>query len=533
MSFYSTPTHNTDSNNEIFEHRESSCTLQPELWATCEYLLSLFWSQNSTLQFSDPSGGKSLSRSGPRSRTSKMPPPNHTSESFVDDGSPWARIRYYRVSTRPEDFDVRSRCHVQLFESASSASSTTSVQTQAPSVPEITDYGHHPSVLAKPIHDNILPSQQPLPEREPISSACLLSPPLSNNEDLRLSNTFDLPRSYGYSHQNACPYHIPGSSALVSAGASLQIIHQQPLAQNHTQQSTVVLPGPQDQTGTSGYQPLQSSHPQEHTVSAPNMRYRLTLVPILINGRVHNSWYPLPEIFCLTAQQVMDQGRDSARQTLDPPTPRNFRPTNMALEQSRISLTNLCDQRNLEVNSYRGDPSSQVNRRQIHQLPDTHNCTLWLWNIPASIHVSEIFDKIDTGAVQCFHMVPPNDNHSTCAAKLAFTTPEAAVKFKQKANSLQGIWLKNLKLKVRYNRDGNLRNDTQQSRVLIIEGPCDLMTLPYWEAYFRRVCVFQWDRVLGFPCKDISKKILQFSFVRLDGQAQVNFSKPVKTIVKR
>lgn len=264
-------------------------------------------------------------------------------------------------------------------------------------------------------------------------------------------------------------------------------------------------------------------------MSAPNIRYRLTPVPILIDGRVHNCWFPLPEIFSATAQRIMDQGRNSARQTLDPPTPRTFRPTNMVLEQHRTSLTNLCDQRNSEANSYRGDPSSKANRRQIQQLPDAHNCTLWLCNIPASVHVSEIFDKIDTGAVQCFHMVPPNGNHSTCAAKLAFMTPEAAATFKQKASSFEGIWLKNFKLKVRYNRDGNLRNDTQQSRVLIIEGPCDLMTLPYWEAYFRKVCVFQWDRVLAFPCKDTSKKILQFSFVRLDGQAQVNFSKPVKT----
>ncbi|KAH7313123.1 hypothetical protein BKA65DRAFT_349429, partial [Rhexocercosporidium sp. MPI-PUGE-AT-0058] len=199
----------------------------------------------------------------------------------------------------------------------------------------------------------------------------------------------------------------------------------------------------------------------------------------------------------------------------------NFQPTNMALERNGVDLTTPYGQRHSEAkHHYRGDLNSEANRRQVHQLPDAHNCTLWVWNIPASIHISEVFDQIDTGAVQCCHMVPPNEAHHTFAAKLAFMAPEAAAKFKEKADSKEGIWLQGNKLMARYNRDGNLRNDTQQSRVLVIEGMKEFMTIHYWEAYFTKICVFQWDRVLELPCQDPEKKVLQFSFVRLDGQAQ-------------
>ncbi|PVH82624.1 hypothetical protein DL98DRAFT_586223 [Cadophora sp. DSE1049] len=331
-------------------------------------------------------------------------------------------------------------------------------------------------------------------------SGYLPTPISSSSENFRMSQIVELPGSGQYDRLNACIYNISEPSASVNLGASSLSIQQQHVARDGSQRSVVTCSATQYQPGTNDFQPIQAAHPHRLAETAPKMRYRLTLIPILINGEVHMWWYPLPEIVCATAQQIKVQSQASAGQTPDPPSPRNFRPTNMVLEQHELNLTNPCGQSILDAKHYRGDPSSQANRRQVHQLPDAHNCTLWLWNIPESVHVSEIFDKIDIGAVQCCHIVPPNTDYSTCAAKLAFMAPEPAAQFKQKADSLEGIWLKNLKLKVRYNRDGNLRNDTQQSRVLIIEGPCELMTLAYWE--------------------DLSKKILQFSFVRLDGQAQ-------------
>lgn len=54
-------------------------------------------------------------------------------------------------------------------------------------------------------------------------------------------------------------------------------------------------------------------------------------------------------------------------------------------------------------------------------------------------------------------MMPPNETHRTCAAKLAFTVPEAAANFKRKADSELGVWFHGKRLGLKYNRAENLR----------------------------------------------------------------------------
>ncbi|KAK2630504.1 hypothetical protein QTJ16_001324 [Diplocarpon rosae] len=166
------------------------------------------------------------------------------------------------------------------------------------------------------------------------------------------------------------------------------------------------------------------------------------------------------------------------------------------------------------------DLKSIVSQRQVPSLADAYNCTLWLCNIPPSVQICEIFDTIDTGAVACLHMMPPDHNHSTSAAKLAFTTPEAAATFKRRVESTDGIWFHENRLVSRYNRQGNLRDDTSQSRCVLIEGPEKIMNVGFWYEYFQKICVFQWDRVLELPCQKPARKVMQFNFTRISGQAQ-------------
>ncbi|OWP03535.1 hypothetical protein B2J93_7553 [Marssonina coronariae] len=243
----------------------------------------------------------------------------------------------------------------------------------------------------------------------------------------------------------------------------------------------------------------------------------------------HSSWSPYQESIPLPScasqprkiLRVDAQDKSpkcpSNSMTLGPPTPRNFMPTNMVLERDSGNP----DAKKLgSMIGYRGDLNSIVSRRQIPALADAYNCTLWLCNIPPSVQICEIFDAIDTGAVSCLHMMPPDHSHSTSAAKLAFMTPEAAAIFKRRADSNEGIWFHDNRLVSRYNRQGNLRDDTSQSRCVLIEGPQNIMNTGFWYEYFQKICVFQWDRVIELPCQKPARKIMQFNFVRISGQAQ-------------
>ncbi|KAG4440162.1 hypothetical protein IFR05_004371 [Cadophora sp. M221] len=442
---------------------------------------------------------------------------NHIPKSFkeVADSNLWMKIRDYGVGKDQEEVTTPHPKYSTRFESAS----------QTPSDHSSSPRGHHatgrdgrPSHTTGTLRDAIHASHRPPQNREPAAPEYLPSP-ASSTGDIRISRVTHITEAWQNGGQNGRPYSNEGQKT-VPLGRNLPEPQQQVLAWNNSQQPLITFPAQYDPAGN-GFPRIHPNLPQAAPDSPSSIQYRFTLVPIIVNGEVFPCWYPSPEINSATVSQAESPSQGSDIQVLDPPVPRNFQPTNMVLEKIGAALMTPYGQRQLEFKqNYQGDPNSEVNRRQVHQLPDAHNCTLWLWNIPATLHVSEVFDQIDTGAVQCCHIVPPNEDYHTCAAKLAFMAPEAAAKFKEKAESEGGIWLGGRKLMVRYNRDGNLRNDTQQSRVLIIEGPKELMTLQYWESYFAKICVFQWDRVLEIPCQDPEKRVLQFSFVRLDGQAQ-------------
>ncbi|CZR62311.1 uncharacterized protein PAC_12208 [Phialocephala subalpina] len=182
-----------------------------------------------------------------------------------------------------------------------------------------------------------------------------------------------------------------------------------------------------------------------------------------------------------------------------------------AIERRRISelMTSIPAPRNFI-------PSDMVQQRD---LADDLNCALFLRNIPMSASLSGFFDMVDTGAVYALHIMPPNGQHHTCAAKLTFMEPEGAAIFLAKAR--HGIRVAGYLLDARYNiREGYLRNTTAISRVIHVEGPEAMMTVDYWFRYFRQVCVFQWDRVVALACPRPGRKFLEFRFACINGQAQ-------------
>ncbi|TVY25367.1 hypothetical protein LHYA1_G006582 [Lachnellula hyalina] len=201
--------------------------------------------------------------------------------------------------------------------------------------------------------------------------------------------------------------------------------------------------------------------------------------------------------------------------TATPPVLHPFRPTKMALAQQGLLESSAHGSDNSKTR-YHGDSISYVG--QLSDLPNDKNCALFITNIPQIVSHSDIFDKIDVGAVFALHISPAGGTHITKAAKLVFMGPEAAHLMMEKT-----IWMRGKRLRLTYNRHGYPRNDRHYSRVVIVEGPERVMELATWERYFRNYSDLVYDRVLDVECATSSHKAYAFHFSRVDGQAETCF----------
>jgi len=191
-----------------------------------------------------------------------------------------------------------------------------------------------------------------------------------------------------------------------------------------------------------------------------------------------------------------------------------FRATRMVLERRGIIPPSTLN----SGTGYQGDTNSASFSAQIEGLPDDENCALFLSNIPLAVTQTDILARIHVGSVFALHINPPDEAHPFQAAKLVFMDPEAAAAF-MKSN----IWLRGRRLGVRYNRFGYRRNTEPYSRCLMIEGPPHMMTLQFWDQYFFKYSLLNWDRVLYVECDKPGMEAMEFRFSRIDGQAQTCF----------
>jgi hypothetical protein len=173
-------------------------------------------------------------------------------------------------------------------------------------------------------------------------------------------------------------------------------------------------------------------------------------------------------------------------------TPRNFEPSQMRLR----SLGVIPDDSGSQGAKYKGDIESEAYLASQVSQPDHLNCSLWVSNIHPSAAPGEIFDQIDDGAVVALHISPPDATHSMAAATLIFKAPESAARFFHRSQSWTGIWVKMEKLFVRYNSRGNERRTDDRTRVLLVDGPANIMTLDYWNKFFD-FYQFRWVSMTG------------------------------------
>ncbi|EPE31025.1 hypothetical protein GLAREA_03992 [Glarea lozoyensis ATCC 20868] len=167
---------------------------------------------------------------------------------------------------------------------------------------------------------------------------------------------------------------------------------------------------------------------------------------------------------------------------------------------------------------YQGDKNSDYYLSH-KDLPDDQNCSLWLSDIPLTMTPSKIFDLIDCGAVWVLDLKNPDRTHSRRAADLCFMTPESAATFYNSVK--QGrVLMEGCRFSVIYNKHGVPRRNKQQSRVIFVDGPAEIMTVAYWKEYFEYYNVFFWDRVTARDM-DGGRKHMQFRFVRMPAQSQI------------
>jgi hypothetical protein len=205
------------------------------------------------------------------------------------------------------------------------------------------------------------------------------------------------------------------------------------------------------------------------------------------------------------------------------PMPDNFTPSSQALETMGVIAYGQQAQRN-PGHRYQGSMETRAFRSQVYGLPDRENCALYITWIPLEVTLTDLFEIIRTGDVECLYLQPPcPPKHVMQAAKLHFKEPEAAEAFHDLANSLEGIWMHGVQIKVVYNRDGVRRHPSSvETRVLNIEGPQEIMNIDFWNKYLTNIGHFQID-VIFLPCNRPFRVAFQFRFARIEAQAKMVF----------
>ncbi|CAG8981887.1 hypothetical protein HYALB_00013922 [Hymenoscyphus albidus] len=156
-------------------------------------------------------------------------------------------------------------------------------------------------------------------------------------------------------------------------------------------------------------------------------------------------------------------------------------------------------------------------QQQLAQFTDnSENCAIIIENISPHTKHCDIFDLIHTGPVSSLKLKPPQPpKHMTMSAFVAFTNPVAA----QRLVEMSPLVQHNRKLWVRYNTTNGGTNAIPSlyiTRVVVLKGPRDMMSRPWWIQYFNNICNVQWDRYLNLRCDIPGYAALEFRFSRVE-----------------
>ncbi|KAF4631444.1 hypothetical protein G7Y89_g6690 [Cudoniella acicularis] len=197
-----------------------------------------------------------------------------------------------------------------------------------------------------------------------------------------------------------------------------------------------------------------------------------------------------------------------------------FQPSRMHLERA-----GLLPPPQPRDSNYLGDPNSRSAAIQILNLPSEENCALWITYLPLDMTIPRFIGLVRTGEVFAAMLYEPEGGLNWAkAAKLVFKKHDAATEFLAKVKSFLGIVNSGLRMEATWNRVGYRENNTNKTRVLHLRGPPHLMTFEFWNDYFGKRVIFQLEGFRELPGPREGKKILEFRFARIDGQAEAMFT---------
>jgi hypothetical protein len=154
-------------------------------------------------------------------------------------------------------------------------------------------------------------------------------------------------------------------------------------------------------------------------------------------------------------------------------------------------------------------------------IPADQNCALWITGIPPQATYSDFLSSVRGGKVYACLFNPPTGDFPTIAAKLVFFTRASAVEFLRRSESPEGIRVLGRRVKTFWNRIFYPAvNNPQQSRVVVISGPEELMSFEVFEGFFQARFLYDLDRCFEVPSGRVGVVSHVWRFASFRAQAE-------------
>lgn len=148
------------------------------------------------------------------------------------------------------------------------------------------------------------------------------------------------------------------------------------------------------------------------------------------------------------------------------------------------------------------------------------NCSVFVQDIPAGATYADFLSTVRGGKVYICRMDPPNDEFPTQAAKLVFFNRAAATTYLRQTTH-GGIYVLGKLVRASWNRVRyGPHPHPEQSRVIIISGPEDLMSFDYFEQFFSERFEYDLQARFEIPYNLPKKKAHVWQFACLRAQAE-------------
>jgi hypothetical protein len=148
------------------------------------------------------------------------------------------------------------------------------------------------------------------------------------------------------------------------------------------------------------------------------------------------------------------------------------------------------------------------------------NCGAFIPSLPKDIADCEIIDTVAEGKIKVFNKKMPKDGFTTCAAEIAFFTPEAARAYIRKGMD-GGVVIRGRRVKVMASRVKIAPTPTSmhyESRVIQLWGPTGRLKSGQWyESFMKKDVRFQLVSLRSWSTTD-GKDVREFGFSSVFGR---------------